>query len=71
VGEDQLSDYGSINFPLAALIAASVRVAAPSLPPQRAIAAPAGEQRYVWYSSRIDSEPFRPKNAALRFTAID
>jgi hypothetical protein len=24
--------YGSINFPLAALIAASVRVAAPSLP---------------------------------------
>jgi hypothetical protein len=25
-------DYGSINFPLAALIAASVRVAAPSLP---------------------------------------
>jgi len=32
VHADVEATYGSINFPLAALIAASVRVAAPSLP---------------------------------------
>jgi hypothetical protein len=31
-GRQKQNPYGSINFPLAALIAASVRVAAPSLP---------------------------------------
>ena len=49
--------YGSINFPLAALIAASVRVAAPSL----------RRELSVWKIDRAFGEPenLRDRNASM------
>ena len=53
----QTATYGSINFPLAALIAASVRVAAPSL----------RRELSVWKIDRAFGEPenLRDRNASM------